>query len=101
MIENWWPTQIGYYDNPNHVDISSHCLDVKNRVEHPNITTISKDTYITYKNYNIIGKPEFYSINNFVFKVLLKFIKSLSALNFEFAYTPSGAHSSCSFMGFL
>tara|TARA_B100000683_G_scaffold245021_1_gene255667 strand:+ start:93 stop:647 length:555 start_codon:yes stop_codon:yes gene_type:complete len=74
MIENWWPTQIGYYDNPNHVDISSHCLDIKNRVEHPNITTISKDTYITYKNYNIIGKPEFYSINNFVFKCVFDYM---------------------------
>ena len=33
MIENWWPTQIGYYDNPNHVDISSHCLDIKSKIK--------------------------------------------------------------------
>ena len=41
MIENWWPTQIGYYDNPNHVDISSHCLDIKSKVESGSSSKVS------------------------------------------------------------
>ena len=33
MIERTGNSEIGYYDNPNHVDISSHCLDIKVKVE--------------------------------------------------------------------
>ena len=87
MIENWWPTQIGYYDNPNHVDISSHCLDIKSKVETGGAGWISNDTYNTSdKKYRIIDKPEFQSINDFVFSCVSDYINK-TKMRFEYKNT--------------
>ena len=74
MIENWWPTQIGYYDNPNHVDISSHCLDVKSKVESGGAGWVSKRYNTSDQKYEIVGKLEFQSINNFVFNSVFDYM---------------------------
>ena len=84
MIENWWPTQIGYYDNPNHVDISSHCLDIKSKVESGGAGWVSNDTYNTSdQKYEIVGKPEFQSINDFVFSCVHDYMDK-TQMRFEY-----------------
>ena len=87
MIENWWPTQIGCYDNPNHVDISSHCLDIKSKVETGGAGWISNDTYNTSNlKYDVLDKPEFHSINDFVFSCVHDYM-SETKMQFEYKDT--------------
>ena len=46
MIENWWPTEIGYYDNPNHDDnLINYCYDIRKKTKSGGENWISNETY--------------------------------------------------------
>ena len=35
MIERWWPTEIGFYDNPDHdnLDLIDYCYEIQSKTE--------------------------------------------------------------------
>ena len=51
MIENWWPTQIGSYDNPDHKilkkDLVNYCLKLKGKIKKGGEMWVSGDTLNT------------------------------------------------------
>ena len=49
MIEYWWPTEIGFYDNPEHdkLNLVDYCYEVQSKTESGGKDWISSDTYNT------------------------------------------------------
>ena len=79
MIENWWPIQIGFYDNPNHIkiekDLVNYCLKIKKKHNKGGNNWLSADTYNTSDGvYDLIKYKKFEKLNNFVNSCVKKFI---------------------------
>jgi len=79
MIENWWPVQIGYYDNPDHNNIEknlvNYCLKLKKKYNKGGNFWVSTDTYNTSDNvYDLTKDEKFEKLNNFVNSCIEKFI---------------------------
>ena len=49
MIDRWWPTEIGFYDNPNHnnLDLIDYCYEIQSKTESGGKQWVSSDTYNT------------------------------------------------------
>jgi hypothetical protein len=82
MIENFWPTQIGFYDNPNHKKIEkkliNECLKIKKNTTTGGKKWLSEKTYNTSDGvYDIVTKKNFKEINDFVFKCVENYVKEV------------------------
>lgn len=49
MIEYWWPTEIGFYDNPDHdkLDLIDYCYEIQSKTESGGKNWVASDTYNT------------------------------------------------------
>ena len=79
MIEDWWPTQIGFYDNIDHnkieKDLSNHCLNFKNKHKKGGTNWLSQDTYNTSDGvFDVTRSGKFKTLNKFVYDSVEKYI---------------------------
>ena len=80
MIENWWPTQIGYYDNPNHSFIETRlvkeCLSLMKKTKKGGSSWISDTTYNTSDGFHEVHKNnKFNSLNKWILDKVKEYIK--------------------------
>ena len=80
MIENWWPTQIGYYDNPNHYFIQTRlvkeCLSLMKKTKKGGSSWISDTTYNTSDGFHEVHKnKKFNSLNKWILDKIREYIK--------------------------
>jgi len=69
MIEHWWPTEIGFYDNPNHnkLNLVDYCYKVKSKTKSGGQSWISNDTYNTSNNkFHLHKDKKFKKLNDWV-----------------------------------
>ena len=83
MIEHWWPTEVGYYDNPNHkeLNLNDYCYKIQSKTESGGQDWISKETYNTsnekfepHKNY------KFKKLNSWITKQIDNYIAETGIL---------------------
>ena len=60
MIEHWWPTEIGYYDNWNHDELNlvDYCYKIKSKTKSGGQSWISNETYNTSNNMLSVHKDK-------------------------------------------
>tara|TARA_E500000178_G_C16622765_1_gene574111 strand:+ start:44 stop:613 length:570 start_codon:yes stop_codon:yes gene_type:complete len=83
MIEYWWPTEIGYYDNPEHDnDLINYCYDIRKKTKSGGENWISNQIYNTSnkkfqphndKNFKKLNSWILKQIDNYIFQTKLKF----------------------------
>ena len=82
MIENWWPTQIGSYDNPDHKilkkDLVNYCLKLKGKIKKGGEMWVSGDTFNTSDGaFDVMKDKKFEKLNNFVSNCVERYIKEI------------------------
>tara|TARA_A100001011_G_C14199209_1_gene794906 strand:- start:653 stop:1225 length:573 start_codon:yes stop_codon:yes gene_type:complete len=77
MIENWWPTEIGYYDNPDHdkLNLIDYCFEVKSKTKSGGEQWISNDTYNTSNgNFHLHKDKKFKRLNDWILNCVKGYI---------------------------
>jgi len=70
VIETWFPTLIGFVDNPDHKKIEKKltevCKKIKTKVKSGGKNWVSKDTYNTIGTCDLKNKKEFLNLNKWI-----------------------------------
>jgi len=79
MIENWWPTKIGYYTNKAHntmcEGLVDECYKIKETVSSGGQDWISNKTYNTSNHqYTVHDKSKFKNLNNWILEKVNDYI---------------------------
>jgi uncharacterized protein (TIGR02466 family) len=85
MIEYWWPTEIGYYDNPEHnsLKLIDYCYQIKDKIKSGGQNWVSKETYNTSsEKYAPHKDKKFKKLNDWIMKQVKNYIKD-SNLNYK------------------
>ena len=85
MIEYWWPTEIGFYDNPNHkkLKLINFCYSIQKNNESGGKEWISNETYNTSDNvFQIHEEKKFEPLNSWIMESINKYIND-SNLDFK------------------
>jgi uncharacterized protein (TIGR02466 family) len=81
MIDKFFPTIIGFYDNPHHdlfeKEAINRCFELKKSTKKGGDNWLSKSTYNTIGTYNIWNDEKFKGINEFVIKSIQEYFKDL------------------------
>ena len=81
MLDRFFPTIIGFYDNPNHnlfeKEATNRCLELEKSIEKGGDNWLSKSTYNTIGTYGIWNDEKFKGINEFVFKSVQEYLQDL------------------------
>ena len=86
MIENWWPVEIGYYDNPNHLDVYQTCLSMKDQIKSANNKFGICGSLFSDRWYDNSVRPEFGDIHDFIFQSVRQYIDE-TQMDFDFKRT--------------
>ena len=84
MIEYWWPTEIGFYDNPNHkkLKLINFCYNIQKNNESGGKEWVSNETYNTSNNvFQIHKNKKFELLNSWIIESVNKYIND-SKLDF-------------------
>ena len=77
MIEYWWPTEIGYYDNINHnkLNLVNYCHKIKSKTKTGGQEWISNETYNTSNDmFHIHKDKKFEKINDWAYRAVNDYI---------------------------
>jgi uncharacterized protein (TIGR02466 family) len=81
VIEQWYPTFIGYCDYSNHKKIEKslikECFLIQKNIKSGGKNWISNKTYNTLDTYNILENKKFYQLNNWIFNKILEYANNL------------------------
>jgi uncharacterized protein (TIGR02466 family) len=81
IIEQWYPTFIGYSDYPEHKKIEKNltkeCFLIQKNIKSGGEDWISKKTYNTLNTYNILENKKFYKLNDWIFNQILDYANNL------------------------
>lgn len=70
IIETWFPTLVGFIDNPNHKKIEKNlinvCKKIKTNTKSGGKNWVSKNTYNTLGTFDLKNKKEFKNLNQWV-----------------------------------
>tara|TARA_R110000824_G_scaffold25843_1_gene89647 strand:- start:109 stop:684 length:576 start_codon:yes stop_codon:yes gene_type:complete len=85
MIENWWPTRIGYYDNPNHSSVQDklvkECLSIMKKTTGGGKSWISDSTYNTSDGLHEVHKnKKFSSLNKWIVGKIKEYVEETSMI---------------------
>lgn len=85
IIETWFPTLIGFVDNPNHKKIENKltevCKKIKKTTKSGGKNWVSKDTYNTIGTYDLKNKKEFLNLNKWVTDQVLLYCAKLNYID--------------------
>mgnify|MGYP003133305912 FL=1 len=79
MIDKFFPTLIGFYDNPNHSilekETTNRCFELEKITKKGGENWLSKSTYNTIGTYSIWEDEKFKDVNEFVKNSVLQYLK--------------------------
>ena len=87
MIEHWWPTEIGFYDNPDHdkLDLIDYCYEIQSKTESGGEYWISSDTYNTSTHKFSPHKDEkFKKLDDWISKQVQTYIQETD-INYQYS----------------
>lgn len=95
MIDRFFPTLIGFYDNPNHKVLEKNainrCFELEKITQKGGDNWLSKSTYNTIGTYNIWEDEKFKGINEFVEESIQQYLKDTKIKEESLNKTPCDA----------
>jgi len=91
MIEYWWPTEIGFYDNPNHkkLKLINFCYDIQKNNKSGGKGWVSNETYNTSNNvFQVHKNKKFKKLHEWILEAVKKYINQVK-LKFKINETES------------